>query len=165
MAASTNEWCIDRDNLIKVFKELNFLPDVDCSVSRKNTSCKNFWTPRTQSRIVMADLGSKMMASTDEWCIDRDDLIKMFKELNFLPHLDCCTSRKNTSWEKFYSKIPQIGSCGVNFLAQDLKENVKYLCCPPVKMIGKAICHLIEKENFCSLFIIPVWTSAAFFGQ
>ena len=35
----------------------------------------------------------------------------------------------------FYSKIPQIGSSGVNILAQDLKANVKYFCCPPVKMI------------------------------
>ena len=47
----------------------------------------------------------------------------------------------------FYSKIPQIGSIGVNFLAQDLKENVKYFCCPPVKMIGRAVCHLIEGEG------------------
>jgi hypothetical protein len=47
----------------------------------------------------------------------------------------------------FYSKIPQMGSSGVNILAQDLKENVKYFCCPPVKMIGRAVCHLIEGEG------------------
>jgi hypothetical protein len=63
---------------------------------------------------------------------------------------------------KILFKIPQIGSSGVNFLAQELKENVKYFCCPPVKMIGRAICHLIEKENICSLLIVPVWVSAAF---
>jgi hypothetical protein len=73
-----------------------------------------------------------------------------------MPDVDFCTSRKNAVCVKFYSKIPQIGSSGVNFLAQELEENVKYFCCPPVKMIGRAICHLIEKENICSLLIVPV---------
>jgi hypothetical protein len=63
---------------------------------------------------------------------DREDLISVFKELNFSPDVDCCASRKNAVCVKFYSKIPQIGSSGVNFLAQELKENVKYFCCPPV---------------------------------
>ena len=136
--------------------------DIKCKERKLDIKIVPVWTPRTQSRIVTADLGSKMSASTDEWCIDREDLISVFKELNFMPDVDCCASRKNAVCVKFYSKIPQIGSSGVNFLAQELKENVKYFCCPPVKMIGRAVCHLIEKENICSLLIVPVWVSAAF---
>jgi hypothetical protein len=30
---------------------------------------------------VTADLGSKMAASTDEWCIDREDLVNVFRTL------------------------------------------------------------------------------------
>ena len=36
------------------------------------------WTPRSQARIVEADLGSKLSSSTDEWCVDRRDLAEVF---------------------------------------------------------------------------------------
>jgi hypothetical protein len=42
------------------------------------------------------------------------------------------------------------------------ERECKVFLLPSSKMIGRAICHLIEKENICSLLIIPVWTSAAF---
>ncbi len=120
------------------------------------------WTPRSKLRIVTVDLGSKMASSTDEWCIDREDLVTVFMKLNFSPDVHCFASRRNTMCEKLFSKIPQIGSPGVNFLAQELKENVNYYCCPPVKMIGRTVCHLLEKENISSLLIVSVWHSAAY---
>jgi hypothetical protein len=120
------------------------------------------WTPRSHARIVLADLGSKMAASTDEWCIDRDDLCKVFVELKYEPQVDCTATRKNTVCEHFFAKIPQVGALGVNFLAQELKSGVKYYCCPPVKMVGRAVCHLLEREGIECLLIVPVWQSAAF---
>ena len=120
------------------------------------------WTPRTHARIVEADLGSKMAASTDEWCIDREDLCKVFSQLSFTPDVDCTATRTNSICEKKISKIPQIGALGVNFLAQDLKPGIKYYCCPPVKMIGRVVCHLLEKEQIDCLLIVPVWHSAVF---
>jgi hypothetical protein len=41
---------------------------------------------------------------------------------------------------------------------------VLYYCCPPVKMIGRVVCHLLEKENIQCLLIVPVWTSMAFWS-
>jgi hypothetical protein len=75
------------------------------------------WTPRTQARIVTADLGSKLSSSTDEWCIDREDLANVFVKLKYSPEVDCMATRTNTICKKFFSKIPQIGATGVNFLA------------------------------------------------
>jgi hypothetical protein len=77
------------------------------------------WTPRSQARIVEADLGSKLNSSTDEWCIDRQDLADVFTTLDYWPSFDCMATSRNSVCEKFFSKIPQIGSAGVNFLCQE----------------------------------------------
>jgi hypothetical protein len=90
-------------------------------------------TPRTQARIVTADLGSKLSSSTDEWCIDREDLANVFGKLKYKPEVDCMATRTNAICEKFFSKIPQISSKGVNFLAQSLETSVCYYYCPPSK--------------------------------
>jgi hypothetical protein len=103
-----------------------------------------------------------MASSTDEWCIDREDLVTVFMKLNFSSDVHCFASRRNTLCEKLFLKILQIGNAGVNFLAQELKENVNYYCCPPVKMIGRMVCHLLEKENISSLLIVSIWHSAAY---
>ena len=50
----------------------------------------------------------------------------------------------------------------MNFLAQDLKPGIKYYCCPPVKMLGRVVCHLLEKEQIDCLLIVPVWHSVVF---
>ena len=122
------------------------------------------WTPRTHSRLILADLGSKIHTSTDEWCIDRDRLAEVFLELDFQPEVDCCATRYNAVCGKFFSKIPQVGTAGVNFLSQNLQEGIQYYCCPPVKMIGRATCHLLEKKNIVSVLIVPKWVSTAFWS-
>jgi hypothetical protein len=103
-----------------------------------------------------------MSSSTDEWCVDREDLAKMFTDMNFRPEFDCMASRRNAICEKYFSKIPQIGSSGVNFLAQNLLPNVNYFCCLPVKMIGRVVCHILDAENVTCLLLVPVWSSAAY---
>jgi hypothetical protein len=120
------------------------------------------WTPRSQARIVEADLGSKLSSSTDEWCIDRSDLAEVFCKLDYVPDFDCMATGKNAICKKFYSKIPQVGTCGVNFLCQELCPKVSYFCCPPVKLIGKVVGHLLSKPDVNCLLILPVWVSTAF---
>jgi len=61
------------------------------------------WTPCTHTHIVEADLGSKMAASTDEWCIDREDLCKVFSQLRFTQEVDCSATRQNSICEQFFS--------------------------------------------------------------
>jgi hypothetical protein len=120
------------------------------------------WTPRSHERIVLADLGSKMSSSTDEWCIDREDLSTVFSVLKYTPDFDCMATRSNSVCKRFYSKIPQIGSQGVNFLCQDLRTDCNYFCCPPIKMVGQVVRHLLEKKNVNCLLVLPVWPSAVF---
>jgi hypothetical protein len=122
------------------------------------------WTPRSHSRIVLADLGSKLHTSTDEWCVEREKLAEVLAELEFKPEVDCCATRANDICEKFFSKIPQVGTSGINFLAQKLEAGIKYYCCPPVGMIGRAVCHLLEKEGTESVLIVPRWVSASYWA-
>lgn len=140
----------------------NLVLDIKCRERSLDIRIIPVWTPRTHARIVIADIGSKMVASTDEWCVDRNDLVQVFTKFDFLPEVDCFASSQNTVCEKFFSKIPQLGSSGVNFLAQGLSPNVNYFCCPPVKMIGRTVCHLLEKDDILSLLVVPVWPSTSF---
>ena len=50
----------------------------------------------------------------------------------------------------------------MNFLCQELCPTVFYFCCPPVKLIGKVVGHLLSKPGVNCLLIIPVWVSTAF---
>jgi hypothetical protein len=69
------------------------------------------WTPRSQERIVEADLGSKLSTSTDEWCIDRRDLANVFSELKYFPNFDCMATRKKLCLQKvlFEDSADRIG--------------------------------------------------------
>jgi hypothetical protein len=93
------------------------------------------WTPRDQARLIMADLGSKFSASTDEWAVDRCQLIQIFQKFNWWPTVDAFAAGHNRICEKFYSMLPQTGAAGVNFFAQELDSSEIYFCCPPVRLI------------------------------
>ena len=120
------------------------------------------WTPRNHSRIILADLGSKFSLSSDEWGIDRLQLLSIFNLFAVSPDVDCFASEVNSRCKTFYSKIPQNGSSGINFFSQSLVPNRVYFCCPPVKEIENTIKHLLHFEGILSLLIIPFWPSAHF---
>jgi Reverse transcriptase (RNA-dependent DNA polymerase) len=120
------------------------------------------WTPREHSRILLADMGSKLHTSTDEWCLDRGVLADVCTTIGFVPEVDCCATAENTVCDKYFSKIPQLGTSGINFLSQKLEQGTKYYCCPPIKMIPKAVNHLLESQKIECLLIVPKWTSKPF---
>ena len=162
-------WKTDSKNCYSFLSKGSRLPDVQrlvvdikCMERKLDIRLVPVWTPRSHARIVAADLGSKLNTNTDEWCIDRTDLAKVFRKLDYHPEVDCMATRTNAICPRFFSKIPQVGTEGVNFLAQELHENTMYYCCPPVKMIGRVTCHLLDKDNVNCLLIVPVWHSAAY---
>jgi hypothetical protein len=146
----------------RIPKIQDLVMDIKLRERRLDVRIVPVWTPRSQARIVEADLGSKLNSSTDEWCIDRQDLAEVFTTLDFWPSLDCMATSRNSVCEKFFSKIPQIGSAGVNFLCQELDKDCLYYCCPPVKLINKVVGHLLEKSGITCLLIVPVWLSTTF---
>ena len=120
------------------------------------------WTPRTHTRIILADLGSKFSQSTDEWGVNRDQLQGIFHQLNIYPTIDCFASTPSAICDLFYSKIPQNGCAGINFYVQELVSTHVYFCCPPTKEIVYTFKHLISSTNIKAILIIPAWFSASF---
>ena len=120
------------------------------------------WTPRSHSRIVLADLGSKFSASSDEWGIDRTTLNNIFCLFDCFPTVDCFASEVNTICSSYFSKIPQNKCSGINFFCQELIPGNVYFCCPPVKDVDNTIKHLLKFSNILAILIIPHWYSAQF---
>ena len=120
------------------------------------------WTPRSHSRIVLADLGSKFSQSSDEWGISRNQLDKVFKQFNLVPTIDAFASEASSVCTRFFSKIPQNKCIGINFFAQSLNPWEIYFCCPPVKEIVFTFKKLINTPHIRAIFIIPSWYSANF---
>ena len=120
------------------------------------------WTPRSHSRIILADLGSKFSQSTDEWGIPRATLRDIFAQFHLVPTVDCFASEPNKVCDVFFSKIPQTGCSGINFFVQTLHSDQVYFCCPPVKEIVHTFKTLTSTANISSVLIIPLWNSANF---
>jgi hypothetical protein len=70
-------------------------------------------------------MGSKFSHSTDEWSVNREDLIALFSRLSFWPTVDAFASAHNHVCDKYFSYLPQTGSAGVNFFAQMLSVTGK----------------------------------------
>ena len=77
--------------------------------------------------------------------------------------IDAFASSQNKRCVKFFSKIPQIGSSGVNFFAQCLSSAEVYYCCPPPKLVLYTIQFLLQTENITAIVVFPFWKKANYF--
>ena len=118
------------------------------------------WTPRHHQRIILADLGSKFSASTDEWGVNREVLSKVLNGFKASPTVDCFASECNKICPKFFSKIPQNGTTGVNFFAQKLNSEESYFCCPPPNLVSDTLKHIFTFRNVVAFVVFPAWKSA-----
>lgn len=120
------------------------------------------WCPRTNFQMQLADLGSKLSTSTDEWSIDDISIAQILKKFAVIPTVDAFSSNVNAKFVKFFSKIPQIGTSGINFFAQRLSSEEIYWCCPPPKFVVRTIKHILSHPNITGIVILPIWKSAYF---
>ena len=115
------------------------------------------WETKIQKEIVEADRWSKASASTDEWGLQEDERVNLWREWAITPTIDAFASSSNTVCSAFYSKWPQMGAAGVNFFAQELKASKVYYCCLPVKEAGHMIHRLTSSNNVTALVVVPAW--------
>ena len=92
------------------------------------------WSPRDTKLIRMADQLSKLEESTDEWGI-QDKYIRMLEKIAGL-QIDCdvFASFLNRKTQKYYSKLAEVESSGVDAFMQDWGENKYNYVCPPVSL-------------------------------
>jgi hypothetical protein len=120
------------------------------------------WTPRSHPRLRLADAGTRLATSTDEWSVDRRDLAAVFHHFQVIPDVDCFASAVNAICPVFYSAVPQPGASAVNFFSQHLSPGPIYFVCPPVKLLAAAFRHLLTFRNVTAVFLLPDWPSTAF---
>ena len=162
-------WQTDSQNVVIFLNKGSRKPKIQADVFKikimereLNIVISPVWTPRSHDRIMLADLGSKIHSSTDEWGIDVKEIKHIFKQFEFSPSVDTMATRQNAIFDLFYSKIPQIGSAGINFYTIDLDTSLTYYCCPPISEVIYAFRKLTSKSNIKAVLVVPAWKSANF---
>ena len=160
-------WITDSKNLYQFLKRGSRKPSIQRTVlkikeweNQLGITVVPIWKPRTTSPLVLADLGSKMYQSTDEWGIDKNTYDRITRVIGAKATVDGFATSCNTVARKFYSKYPQVGSAGIDFFAQKLDSKEVYWLCPPVKEVARCIRHVLGKEERVLAYIsFPEWKS------
>ena len=162
-------WQTDSYNCFMFIKKGSKIPVVQQEVAKVkwlerqlDVELLPVWIPGDEGKLLRADLGCQGSTSTDEWGVDRRDLQLILAECGFEPEVDCMASNSNSICKQFFSHRPQVGAAGVNFFCQQLLQGVKYYCCPPVKLITRAVGHLTSAKGVEAVLVVPAWESAAF---
>ena len=120
------------------------------------------WAPRTDLNLVLADIGSRLSSSTDEWKIDDHSFELLQSHFGVRVSCDCFATSSNTRCDKFFSHVPQMGSCGINFFAQTLLPGEIYWICLPPNLILKVLKVVLTTAHITAIFCIPVWKHKKF---
>jgi len=113
------------------------------------------WLPRENYHIQLADLGSKIHKSIHEWGISEESYDKVLQHFTVIPTFDAFATQRNSKTTKYFSKIPQGNTFGIDFFTQNLKSSEVYWACPPVHLIQKVI-NYIKLFKTKILLHIPV---------
>ena len=73
---------------------------------------------------------------------------------------DVFASSSTYKVSKFYSKVPSIGSSGINAFGQDWTQDMNFIC-PPVKLIP-AVLHHMTVQQCQGVLVVPEWRTAIF---
>jgi len=162
-------WQTDSKNCVSFLKRGSRRPEIQSDVVRIRQLERQYgirlvplWTPREHGRIVLADIGSKLSHSTDEWSVDRNILSFVFDMFNFVPTVDALAAECNAVCPVYYSAAPQSGSSGVNFFAQSLSPEERYFCCPPVDLIVPVFKRICAQPGVTALMLVPEWYGHGF---
>ena len=93
--------------------------------------------------------------------IDLDTFKIIFNYFRLIPTVDCFTSGSNFKCIKFFSKIPQMNSVGVNLFMQILTSTEINWACPPLNLVIDLFKHDIVKfKDVAIVVFVPVWKRA-----
>ena len=121
------------------------------------------WLRRNEPLICLADLGSKLSLSTDEFGLSHLDFIFIQDYFGVTMTCDSMASHLNRRCEKYISVIPQQDNYALDFFTTNLSENEVYYIHPPVKMIASVINKLSACKNIRAYLVVPSWLSYSFF--
>jgi hypothetical protein len=121
------------------------------------------WVSRDNELLQLADAGSKLYKSSNEYGISTFDFnfIEEFFDVKFT--IDGFAIDKNKRTKLFISYLPQIGALDLNFFHHELLSQHVYYLHPPVSLITRCIKKVLLYPNVRAVIIIPLWKSHSFF--
>ena len=162
-------WFTDSQNLLFFLKKgsrkwriQEKVLDIKMYEQKNNISFIPVWVPREDDFLVLADAGSKLNLSTDEWTISNRDFAFVVQYFQLKPSVDCFATAENKKCDKFFSKIPQKSVTGIDFFAQKLISSEVYWACPPASLVLDVFKHIRSFENVTVLLFLPVWKASNF---
>ena len=124
-------WITDSSNLVLFLKQgsknINIQEDIfNIKKFEKmyNVIIYPVWVSRNTDLIQIADDGSRFSTSTDEWSVNDYAFSSIVRYFQLVPSIDCFSSGANNMCTKFFSKVPQSGSSGVNFFAKNYSRQM-----------------------------------------
>ena len=162
-------WLTDSRNACKFLRNGSRIPQINNDVLKIKTLEANYkikivvtWVPRTNALIQMADLGSRLKKSTDEWSISEFDFAKIEEYFQVEFSIDAFATSSNAKCEIFYSPIPMEDSSGIDFFNQEIQSDKFYWICPPVSLLSATIKHLKRKRHVKGVLFFPCWKLETF---
>ena len=121
------------------------------------------WIPRESDLIKLADLGSKMYKSSDEYGLSTHDYLYVKEFFGVTSQVvDAFATHTNKKEQLFISHIPQVNNYDLNFFHHTMKSDLLYYCHPPVKYIIRCIKKIILYPNVRAIVVMPFWISHSF---
>ena len=120
------------------------------------------WLPRSHQLISMADYGSKLSHSSDEYGISNTDFLFLLNKFNISVTCDGFASSKNCRVSKFISAVPQINCLDVDFFLHSMLSTELYYLNPPVNCIYRTINKIKLYSDITCLLVCPFWRSHIF---
>jgi hypothetical protein len=96
--------------------------------------------------------------STDEWGLQEEHFQQLLRELQTQPTIYGFASSTNTKCARFFSRIAQPGTTGIDFFAQVLEAGEVYYCCPPVKLAAHCLRKIWSSPGVQAILVLPHWT-------
>jgi len=122
------------------------------------------WIPRTDDLLKIADFGSRISNSTDEFGISDFDFLAVQDYFNVIVTLDAFASSLNFRVPKFISAVPQLNATGVDFFLTTLSSDEVIYFHPPIALIQRTFNKINLYEDITGLLVVPYWPSHPFWS-
>ena len=123
------------------------------------------WLPRDSSLITLADCGSKLFKSSNEFGISLNDFNFLQDHFSIKFTIDCFATSKNNKVEKFISPFPQLNCYDIDFFTCSLTSSEYYFIHPPISVLSRVFNKLRLYDDITAVVVLPVWPTYPFWNS
>jgi hypothetical protein len=130
------------------------------SLREHGITMESAWLSREDGIIKLADYGSRDYHA-DDISVDFDTFTEVVGKFGWFD-IDCFASSSNKKATRYFSRYDVLGSSGVDFFLQKLRQEDNHWLFPPLGLLCKAVWHL-QGEGVTGVILVPVWPASSFF--